>query len=319
MKELKDNRTGRSWTCSSFILHCSLFIGLLAAFCGCDSDDNQVYYAGPNYVLFSDSLMDMPVTEDENRLFEVYVGTTQASDADRNYIVDIDPAKTNAIEGYHFELLSRNITIKAGERAAQVKLKGYYNHMDVNDSLAVTLKLVGAEAETSPIYKDETNIRLYKCMPMHIDDYVGDVRVSATFPFSTSQVTQYLIKTEKKDEHTLILKSPFDGTHDLVLKFHSNEEDPFDNDIEMTEQTAFTDANYGEVAMRTSSSAPSYYLPAERAFVLYLESFVPLIGSFGAYYYIFEWITPEEAEAEKNGVSPYSLKHSTTSKNITAR
>lgn len=307
-KELKDNRTRIFKNHSLSVVHCSLFIFLLAAFCGCDSDDNKVYYEGPNYVLFADSLMDMPVTEDENRLFDVYVGTTQASDVDRNYIVDVEPSKTNAIEGYHFELLSRNVTIKAGERTAQVQLKGYYNRMNVDDSLAVTLKLVGAETETSSIYKDETNIRLYKCMPLRIDDYVGDVRVSATFPFSTSQVTQYLIKTEKKDEQTLILKSPFDGSHDLVLKFHPNDEDPFDNDIDMTEQIAFIDANYGEIAMRTVSNAPSYYLPSERAFVLYLESFMPLIGSFGAYYYIFEWITPEQAEAEKNGLtSPYSL------------
>lgn len=279
---------------------------LSAVFSGCDSNDNKVYYDGPNYVLFPDTLMDMPVTEDANRRFEVSVATTQTADVDRNYIVDVDPACTNAIEGYHFDLLSRNVTIKAGERTGKVLLKGYYGHMGVNDSLAVTLKLVGAENEVSPIYKDRTNIRIYKCMPFRIDDYVGDVRVSATFPFSTQQITQYLVKTEKKDERTLLVKAPFDESHDLTLKFHPNDEDPFDNDIDMVEQTAFIDANYGEVAMRTIAGIPSYYIPSERAFVLYLESFIPLIGSFGAYYYIFEWVTPEQAEAEKNGLaSPY--------------
>lgn len=279
---------------------------LIAAFSSCDSDDNKVYYGGPNYVLFSDSLMDMPVTEDGSRVFDVYIGTTLAAKVDRHYIVDVETSKTNAIEGYHFDLLSRNVTIKAGERAGHVTMKGYYDHMDVNDSLAVTLKLVGAEGEISGIYKNEANVRMYKCMPFCIDDYVGDIRVSATFPFSTQQITQYLIKTEKKDDRTLILKAPFDSTHDLTLKFHDNSEDPFDNDIDMVEQIAFTDAAFGEVAMRTLASVPSYYIQSERAFILYLESFIPLIGSFGSYYYIFEWITPEQAEAEKNGLtSPY--------------
>ncbi len=291
------------------ISHITLLCCLLASFCGCDSDN--IYYEGPDFVLFSDSAMNMPVTEDEGRLFDVYIATTQAADIDRNYIVDVDLSRTNAIEGYHFELLSRNVTIKAGERSGRVSLKGYYGHMNVNDSLAVTLKLIGAEGKISPIYKDYANIRLYKCMPFNIDDYVGDVRVSATFPFSTSQITKFITKTEKKDENTLIVKAPFDSTHDLTLKFHSNRIDPFDNDIDMVEQTAFTDATYGEVAMRTLPSVPSYYLPEDRAFVLYLEAFIPLIGSFGAYYYIFEWITPEQAEAEKNGQnSPYTIQHS---------
>lgn len=289
-----------------YLSHIAVLCCLLTAFCGCDSE--QIYYEGPNVVLFSDSLMDMPVTEDENRLFDVYIGTTQAADVDRNYIVDVDMSRTNAIEGFHFDLLSRNVTIKAGERKGRVQLKGYYNHMNVNDSLAVTLQLVGAERETSSLYGDKANVRLYKCMPFNIDDYVGDVRVSATFPFSTVQITQYLVKTEKKDANTLVIKEPFDDTHNLTLKFHSNDKDPFDNNIDMVEQIAFTDATYGEVAMQTLESIPSYYLPADRAFILYLESFIPLIGSFGAYYYIFEWITPEQAEAEKNGVSsPYSL------------
>lgn len=291
-----------------YISHIALLCILLTGFCGCDSEN--IYYEGNNYVLFSDSLLDMPVTEDEERLFDVYIGTTRAVDVDRNYIVDVDMSQTNAVEGFHFDIVSNNVTIKAGERSGRVQLKGYYKNMNANDSLAVTLKLVGAEEEISPLYKDRANVRLYKCMPFHIDDYVGDVRVSATFPFSTSQMTQFLVKTEKKDENTLVVKSPFDDTHDLTLKFHSNDTDPFDNDIDMVEQIAFTDANYGEVAMQTLPGMPSYYLPSERAFVLYLEAFIPLIGSFGAYYYIFEWITPEQAEAEKNGqTTPYNLRH----------
>ena len=106
--------------------------------------------------------------------------------------------RTNAIEGYHFDILSRNVTIKAGERTGKVKLKGYYNHLSVNDSLAVTLYFVNNEEKFSELYNDWTNVRLHKCMPFNIDDYTGNMRMTCTFPFSTSSVTTFLVTTEKR-------------------------------------------------------------------------------------------------------------------------
>lgn len=270
----------------------------------CDND--KIYFTGPNYVMFADSLLDMPVTENEELLFEVVIGATHTSSVDRNYIVDVDMKRTNAIEGYHFDIISRNVTIKAGERTTKVLLKGYYHHMNVEDSLAVTLCFLGNEDEFTELYNDWTNVRLHKCMPFNIDDYTGDMRMTCTFPFSTSSVTTFLVTTEKKNDSTLIVKSPFDDSHNLTLRFHTAKDDPFDTTIDMTEQIAFTDSYYGEVAMSTIEGVDSYYLPSERAFVLILNVFIPKIGSFGNYYYIFEWVTPEQAEAEKNGISnPY--------------
>ena len=270
----------------------------------CDND--KIYFTGPNYVMFADSLLDMPVTENEELLFEVVIGATHTSNVDRNYIVDVDLKRTNAIEGYHFDIISRNVTIKAGERTTKVLLKGYYHHMNVEDSLAVTLCFLGNEDEFTELYNDWTNVRLHKCMPFNIDDYTGNMRMTCTFPFSTTSVTTFLVTTEKKNDSTLIVKSPFDDSHNLTLKFHTAKDDPFDTTIDMTEQIAFTDSYYGEVAMSTIECVDSYYLPSERAFVLILNVFIPKIGSFGNYYYIFEWVTPEQAEAEKNGISnPY--------------
>jgi hypothetical protein len=281
-----------------------IFALWLMTISACDKDN--IYYTGPNYVMFTDSLLDMPVTEDDERIFELTIGATHTSDIDRNFIVDVDMKRTNAIEGYHFDILSRNVTIKAGERTGKIKLKGYYHHMNVEDSLAITLHFVGNEEYSSELYNNWTNVRLYKCMPFNIDDYTGNMRMTCTFPFSTSTVTKFLVTTEKKNDSTLIVKSPFDDSHNLILKFHTAKDNPFDTTIDMTEQIAFTDSYYGEVAMSTIDGVDSYYLPSERAFVLILNVFIPKIGSFGNYYYIFEWVTPEQAEAEKNGISnPY--------------
>lgn len=286
------------------IIYMSMLAMMLIGMTACESE--KVYYEGPNYVQFSDSLLDMPVTTNESRLFDIYVATTQSSETDRYYAVDVDLKRTNAIEGYHFDIVSRNVLIKAGERTGKVTLKGYYDHIQPTDSIAVTLQLLGAEDEQFSIYNNWVNVRLHKCMPFNIDDYVGDMRMTCTFPFSTSQVTSFLIETEKKNDSTLIVKAPFDETHDLTLKFHTAKDNPFDTTIDLVEQIAFTDSYYGEVAMSTIDGVDSYYLPADRAFVLILNVFIPKLGAFGNYYYIFEWVTPEQAEAEKNGISnPY--------------
>lgn len=281
-----------------------LLLATTIGWTACDSE--QIHYEGPNYVMFTDSLFDMPITEDAERTFDVQVGTTQATDYDRYYAVDVDLTRTNAIEGYHFDILSRNVLIKAGERTGKVTLKGHYDHLNANDSLAVTFTLLNLKEEQASMYNNWANVRLHKCMPFNIEDYVGDVRMTCTFPFSTSQVTSYLLKTEKKNDSTLIVKAPFDEAHDLTLKFHTAKNNPFDTTIDMVEQTAFTDSYYGEVAMATIDGIDSYYLPADRAFVLILNVFIPKVGAFGNYYYIFEWVKSEQAEAEKNGLTtPY--------------
>lgn len=270
----------------------------------CESE--QIYYNDKSYIMFSDSLWDMPITENNEKYFDVYVGSTTTSDVDRTFMVDVDMKRTNAIEGYHFEILSRNVVIKAGERVGKISLKGYYDNMEVKDSLAVTLKLLSIEDETLDFYNNWANVRLHKCPPFNINDYVGDMRLTCTFPFSTTHVSKFLVKTEKKNDSTLIVKAPFDETHDLTLKFHTAKENPFDTTIDMVEQIAFTDSYYGEVAMMTIPGVDSYYLPEDRAFVLILNVFIPKVGAFGNYYYIFEWVKPEVAEAEKNGITnPY--------------
>ena len=104
------------------IIYMSMLAMMLIGMTACESE--KVYYEGPNYVQFSDSLLDMPVTTNEGRLFDIYGATTQSSETDRYYAVDVDLKRTNAIEGYHFDIVSRNVLIKAGERTGKVTLKG---------------------------------------------------------------------------------------------------------------------------------------------------------------------------------------------------
>ena len=188
---------------------CTLFAILLV---GCDS--KEVLYSDASYVMFTDSVMVMPVTVNSERTFDVVVAATQAMDYDRNYVVSVDVDHTNAIEGYHFELLNKNVLIKSGERTGVVTMKGYFDNMNRTDSLAVTLKLINDKNETMSLYGNTTNIFLFKCYPFNINDYIGDMRMTCTFPFSEDSKS-FLVKSEKIDDHTMLIKAPFDDSYDL--------------------------------------------------------------------------------------------------------
>lgn len=285
----------------------SLCVLFAILFVGCDG--KEVLYSDASYVMFADSALVMPVTVDAERTFDVVVAATQTADYDRNYVVSVDVDRTNAIEGYHFELLNKNVLIKSGERTGVVTMKGYFDNMNRTDSLAVTLKLLSDKAETFKLYGDKTNVLLYKCYPFRIEDYVGDMRLTCTFPFSSDESKNFLVKSEKIDDHTLLIKGPLDDSYDFRLKFLTTEDDPMNNEITMVEQEAFLDTGYGLIFAQTVPANPSFYIAADRGLVLYLNMFLPKVGAFGTYLYIFKWISPYEAEADKNGFTPpYDIK-----------
>lgn len=284
-------------------VHASLLTLMATMFimASCTSEMNETHYSGKEFVQFSDSLYSMPVTESED-VFEVPVVMSKASDVDRHVIVDVDLKKTNATEGYHFTIENRNLTIPAGEMRANLHIKGNYANLNAKDSLAITLRILNYEYSQLDLYARSANVRLYKIKPFCIDDYVGDMLLTCTFPFSTSQSTTLLTKSEKVNDSTLNVIAPFDDSRNLTLRFHTGKDNPFDRNIDMRTQVAFTDVNYGNVSMSSVEGAPSYYLPEERAFVLYLLAELEHYGAFGAYYYVFEWITPDEALARRNGL-----------------
>ena len=284
------------------VLHTILLFIILCTLFSCQEDNSDNLYQGGSFVQFADSAYNMPVTQDEP-VFEVPVVFSSAVSYDRKVIVDVDPKKSNAIEGYHYSIMNRNITIPAGEMKATVQLKGHYAHLQPSDSLAVTLRIVGLEDYVNELYGLSTNVQIVKVLPFDIHDYVGDLLLTCTFPYSTSSTTDFALKSEYVNDSTLLVKDVFETGRNLKLYFHTGKDNPFDRDIEMRETVAFTDDNYGPVSMATVPNAPSYYLPEHRAFVLYLNAYLAQVGSFGSYYYIFQWMTPDEAIAFKNGMS----------------
>ena len=114
--------------------------GLLAAlFTGCKEEYKT--YSDREFVMFADTAATYMVLQDKE-YFSVPVTSTVACDYDRTFGVEIIDKGSNAIEGLHYALRSNTITIKAGQRAANVEVRGLYDNIEPTDSLGFILKLV---------------------------------------------------------------------------------------------------------------------------------------------------------------------------------
>lgn len=284
----------------------TVLVFLLAALTGCESE--PVIYSGNEYVMFSDSVHSMPVTPDTDKIFNVTVSTSKAFDQDRNYAVELVINKSNAIEGRHFDLVSNNVLIKAGELTGNVQIKGYYDNIVYGDSLAFTLRLLAPKETVWDLYGNETNISIIKCIPFSIDDYVGNLKMMATFPYGESVKTFYL-KSEKLNDSTLIIRDAIVPKYDLKLRFKDNKINPFENGVTVTEQAAFVDSGVGQVFASTVSSAPSFHVSHLRVIGLYLSMYVPHIHEFGVFQYLLQWVPQSEVDAVENSTAtPFMLK-----------
>lgn len=269
--------------------------------------EEKITFSGNDYVMFSDTLQYMPVTENAEQTFDVMISTTKAADADRTFAVELVTNKSNAIEGHHFNLVSNNVVVKAGELAGKVQIKGHYDNIQYGDSLAFTLRLLTNKNQTWDMYGKETNVSLVKCLPFAIDNFVGNLKMYASFPFDNSTVTFY-VKSIKKNDSILLVKDAFSGRYDLEIRFNKNGSNPFEDGLTVPEQAAFSDPNYGQVFTRTVDAAPSFYVTYLRTLCLYMEMFVPETGSFGVYKYMFKWVPQSEVDAAQNSTgTPFLL------------
>ena len=268
------------------------------------------YDSNSEYVMFSDSLVVVPVTEDAERYYEIKIGTNRAIDVDVTYPIEIVAHKSLAIDGVHFELEARNITIKAGETKGSLLMKGNYDRMDFKNEIDFTINVINPRGGISELYGSEMKVVLKKIKRLNIDDFVGDLKVTAAYPFSNNLTSLYCKSEKISDTELRILDLYFNDKSPFVVEFKNDDDDEniFNNEIEVKSQYSFMDPNYGPVLMRSIKANPSFYVPQDKAFVLFLEYYLNKVGSFGVHPVILEWVSPHEVEEDNNDTgTPYSF------------
>lgn len=282
--------------------------GLLAT--GCNSDSKT--YTDAEYIMFTDTLSTNMVFPDE-AYFSVPIASTVACDYDRTFAVEVIDQGSNAIEGYHYRLKSNTITIKAGERTANVEVAGYYDHIQDTDSLGFKLHLLIPDQTRWDLYadNDQTKVVLYKGCNYDLDTFCGWCVVTSMllydYPSALDQSYQRLIYTEKHptEPNTIILRDFLYNGYDVTMKLP--DEDPNEPVVEMDEdqvlsdeQTVFGQINADDKILGTVSPYyDSYYNTCQKSVALwlyvYLKNIGTMVGTVGHFYNVLEWVSLEEA------------------------
>ena len=285
----------------------SMLALLMCAITSC-GDAERPSYDGPNYILFSDTLTVLAVQNNEE-VFDIPVAATEACSYDRIVAVEVIDKKSNAIEGKHYTIESNTITIKAGERAANVRIRGNYDAIAATDSLGLTLRLLTQQADQWDLYEKsyEAKVILQKCCPFDINLFNGYAVLTSTYMQEfMPNVDNRLIKAviDPEEENTVIMKDFFYDGYDVKIRFTTN--DILNPLIEMDEQTFASTAeafgtNYGDgyLHLYQPSSGVSYYSTCEQFIFQYFTLYVPgmagnnVVGTFAS---AIEWVSNDEAK-----------------------
>ena len=285
----------------------SMLALLMCAITSC-GDAERPSYDGPNYILFSDTLTVLAVQNNEE-VFDIPVAATEACSYDRIVAVEVIDKKSNAIEGKHYTIESNTVTIKAGERAANVRIRGNYDAIAATDSLGLTLRLLTQQADQWDLYEKnyEAKVILQKCCPFDINLFNGYAVLTSTYMQEfMPNVDNRLIKAviDPEEENTFIMKDFFYDGYDVKIRFTTN--DILNPLIEMDEQTFASTAeafgtNYGDgyLHLYQPSSGVSYYSTCEQFIFQYFTLYVPgmagnnVVGTFAS---AIEWVSNDEAK-----------------------
>ncbi len=283
---------------------CSLFALLLIGVVACEEEHTT--YSGPELVQFADTMVVLPIMDSEV-YHEVFISSSQTADYDRNFGVEVVMSETNAIEGYHFDIESNTVTIKAGEHAAALMIKGYESVLTESDSLGMTLRLVGVSDDYGLEYLD-AHVILQKVCPFDINEFVCPLLVESKFLSSYSSTSMRVVDAilDPNDNTAIIIQDCLQDDFDLKVNFDS--EDPlnyaltFEDEQKIALGSQFFGHVYGDDILRVAqtSNYTSTFSPCSGVMTLNMIMYVEEVGMVGTYANTFTRLTGAEAEYLRN-------------------
>lgn len=283
----------------------SVVTAILISVAACDEE--YTTYNGPDYMMFSDTIYVLPV-QNSQEIFDIPVVATQTCNYDRTVAVEIVDAQSNAIEGKHYVIESNTVTIKAGERVANVSVRGVYENISVYDSLGFSLRLLVEEDAKWELYGDNAKVLLQKACPFDINAFTGYCVVTSTYIMNyMTNIDMRLVSSEvdPENENTIIIRDYFYDGYDVRIKFETDDilnplisfdEQPFGPTSEAF-NTLYGD---GVIHMYQPAAYTSYYSSCEKFIFQYMTLYVQGMpadaNTVGTFINAVEWISDDEAE-----------------------
>lgn len=274
-----------------------LALAAVFAMAGCSEESHR--YSGPEFVLFAAEEVICPVRAESDYNYEIIVGATRRFTYDRTFGIQAVFEKSNAVEGRHYELLSDNVVIKAGEFTAGVPIRGYFDEIGDRDETYVTLRVVARDDLFNESYGDTTRVVFRKACDWDVDYLLEDGGYYVvTESFSAGDIKRSLTKAEKIDDERIVFINPFGSGRDMRVRFNLEDDDIYTTEITVLPQLYFNfgEHNMGWVYLRTHDRIPSYLSHCQRLLDINLELYTEGFGTFGFFPATFMWVSKEEAD-----------------------
>ncbi|MBP3420318.1 MAG: DUF4984 domain-containing protein [Marinifilaceae bacterium] len=292
-----------------FLIIAMTAITLITTLVGCETE--YTTYSGSEYVMFADSLSVLAIQNNDD-IFDITIGSTTTCNYDRTMAVEILDQRSNAIEGFHYSILSNTVTIKAGENTTNVKVKGNYDNLQINDSIGFTMSLIADKTSEWDIYPNsrETKVLLQKIKPFDINAFTGYAVVTSTFLYEYSTSMNRLIETtiDTTEDCTIVMHDFIYDGYDVKIKFDTT--DVLNPLIMMEDQVMVSTGEafgtiYGDgyLNMYLAPQYTSYYSTNENFMFQYYVVYVPGMAEgtnvVGLFANTIKWISDDEAEEIK--------------------
>ncbi len=286
-------------------------VGAFFALLGACQQEELMLNAHKDFIGFEDTTALCLVTDNGHEL-AIPVGASKVYTNDRVYSVEIVSANSNAIEGLHYELLTPNFIIKAGETKGQVRIKGNYEEIGMMDSLGVHLRLVTLGENQLNEYLPQSHdikVRFMKyCIPNETN-FEGYCVVSSMFLYDyNSDGHQRLIKSEfDLETRTVRLKNFYSDSdmyrdhYDLEIRLSEEELIPtleIDGDQIVYSVRTLLAQNFGDgwVRIAPNPNIQPIYNACQDMMVFAHDTYVKGQGYINTYTVTVQWISDAEAE-----------------------
>lgn len=292
----------------NIIRYIALSIVMTAGLNSCQ--ERYITYNDAEYVMFADTMAIYPIMEHE-QTFTIPVVSTVTRNYDRTFGVEVIDATSNAIERKHYSLESNTVTIKAGQRRADVVVRGHFDSFEPEDSLGFTLSLVMNDALEMPLYGRQTKAVFMKTGPFNIEKFSGYCVLSSMFlqDYSSNGSYNRLVYTEPHPtmKNTIICRGWLKDGYDVEITF--DDSNPLMPLVTMpknqvaSDQGSFFGTVYGDwgdkLLVTSSNLAQSIFYPLGGYLYLWSEISVEEFGVVGHFYNVMQWVSDEEAERIK--------------------
>lgn len=207
---------------------------------GCKKESLE--YSGPVLTHFTETSGTFFVESESEDAYIVQIGLTKPADTDLTFTIDYEVSDENAVEGEHFTIESKEITIKAGESVADVLVYSDYDALE--EPFVLTLKL-NENADYNAQFSQEYKLVIRQFCPFNVQDFAGFYLLDDAWWLDGDEPYAVEAFVDEEVPNSIILLDPYDEGYSIRITFNDSDKSNFK--VSIKDQPAWYHPSYGDI------------------------------------------------------------------------